>query len=159
MSESNLQDLLSARALLDGFTVQDKRGRQRHKYLKAGSPKEAHARRALVGLLLGNALDHQLRTSLAELFDPDPPSYQQRKITFVNRGRGKLRDHVARTQVVSHMAAQIRGAAQTRGSVNAAIKSAADKFSMSVEMVKLIWRDYCRSYDPHYGRKNWLERV
>jgi hypothetical protein len=149
-------DLSSAMALLDGFTVRDKRGRSRHRHLKAGSPDEADARCALVRVLLDGKIDRQLCFSLACLFDPDPEHWQQRIIKFAyRRGRGALRDHGARTEVLSHMAAQIRGGS----SVNDAIESAAEKFSMSEEMAKRIWRDYRRSYDRYYGRKNWLQWV
>jgi hypothetical protein len=157
MSKLDLKlDLSSAMALLDGFTVRDKRGRLRHKYLKAGSPDEADARRALVRLLLHGKIDRQLCFFPACLFDPDPKHWLQRKIKFTYRyGRGALRDHVARTQVLGHMAAQIRDGS----SVNAAIGSAAEKFSMSEERAKRIWRDYCRPYDRYYGRENWLQWV
>jgi hypothetical protein len=144
----------SARTLLDGFIARDNRGRQSQRYLKPGSLEEARARRALARLILTNGLDGLLRISLAELFDPSLSIWQQRKISFVNRFPGKLRDHVARTEVVRHIAAQIRSGS----GVNAAIDSAARKFSMSTEMVKRIWRSYCRAYD-RFGRKNWLSWV
>jgi len=147
-------DLPSARALLDGFVKQDSRGRLRQTYLRAGTREEKDARRALANLLRtdGN-LDRGLRDSLANLFEPDPPV--QRKIQIVNRGRGKLVDHVAATQVVKHMADEIRGGS----GVNAAIASAADKFSMSDEMVKRIWGRYRRTYDPRGGRETLLGLV
>jgi hypothetical protein len=148
-------DLPSARALLDGFVKRDKR-RLRQLYLRAGSGDEADARRALARLLRANGkLDLGLRDSLANLFDPDPPVWEQRKIVIMNRGRGKLRDHVAATQVLRHMSDVIQGGS----GVNDAIASAADKFSMSDEAVKRIWGRYRRTYDPCVGRKTWLELV
>ena len=79
-------DLPLARALLDGLVKQDKRGRLRQQYLRADSPNEADARLALARLLRSDGeLDRQLRKSLAELFDPKPPTRQQRKLAFVFR--------------------------------------------------------------------------
>jgi hypothetical protein len=142
--------------LLDGFVKQDKRGRLRQLYLRAGSRDEADASRALARLLRGNGeLDRGLRDSLANLFDPDPPAWEQRKIKIVNRRRGKLGDHVAATQVLKHMTDGINGGL----SVNAAVANAADEFSMSDEMVKRIWGRYCRTYDRCTGRKTWLKLV
>jgi hypothetical protein len=149
-------DLPSARALLDGFVKKDKRGRLRHEYLVAGSRDEADARRALAKLLRGGgALDRGLRDSLANLFDPNPPAWEQRRIDIVNRRRGKLAARVAAAQVLKHMADAIRGGS----GVNDAIASAADKFSMSDEMVKRIWGRYRRTYDAHADRKTWLALV
>jgi hypothetical protein len=149
-------DLPSARALLDGFVKKDKRGRLRHEYLATGSRDEADGRRVLAKLLRGDGvLDRGLRDSLANLFDPDPPAWERRQINIVNRRRGKLADHVAATQVLKHMADIIRGGS----GVNDAIASAADKFSMSDEMVKRIWGRYRRTYDARADRKTWLELV
>jgi hypothetical protein len=152
---SNL-DLQSARALLDGFVKEDSRGRLRQTHLRAGTREDADARRALAKLLRTDGeLDRGLRDSLANLFEPDPPVWEQRKIVIVNRRRGKLVDHVAATRVLKHMADEIKGGS----GVNAAIASAADKFSMSDEMVKRIWGRYRRTYDPRGGRETLLGLV
>jgi hypothetical protein len=146
-------DLPTARALLEGFLKKDKCGRLRQRYLRAGSQDEADARRALAKLLRSNGeLDRGLRDSLANLFEPDPPAWEQRKINIVNRRRGKLADCVAATQVLKHMAGTLSGGS----GVNDAIASAADKFSMSDEMVKRIWLRYRRTYDPGAGREALL---
>jgi hypothetical protein len=61
---------------------------------------ELEARTAIARLLRSEGpLDGQLRTSLAELFDPDPPAWQQRKIRIEGRRTGDLTDHVRNTQI------------------------------------------------------------
>jgi hypothetical protein len=93
-----------ARALLDGYVEQDGHGRLRAKYFKEGSPEELDARRALAKHLRGDgALDRGIRTSLAALFDPAAPEWEQRKIKIVRRQRGNLIDHVANTQIAQHV--------------------------------------------------------
>jgi hypothetical protein len=136
-------DLLSARALLDGYVDQDHRGGRRSKYYKKGSREELDARRAMARLLRSkNPLDRQLRDSLAGLFDPDPSESEQRKIEIVFQGRGKRRDHVRNTQIVDHVWNQLNAG----GKLAAAITSAVEEFEVSEEFVKQIWGRYRRVY-------------
>lgn len=122
MSDS---DLPLARALLDGLVKQDKRGRLRQQYLRADSPNEADARLALARLLRSDGeLDRQLRESLAELFDPKPPTRQQRKLAFVFRRRGKRTDHFAN----AHIFVEVHDAVKSGSKVAAAIVDIAEKY-------------------------------
>jgi len=140
MSQSDLQ---LAWALLDGYVDQDHRGRRHSKYFKRGSRDELDARRAIARLLRSkNPLERQLRDSLAALFDPDPPEWEQRKIEIVFQGRGKPRDHVRNTQIAYHVWDQL----DAGGKVAAAITSAAEEFEVSEEFVKQIWGRYRRVY-------------
>lgn len=140
MSES---DLPLARALLDGYVDEDRRGRRRSKYFKRGSREELDARRAMARLLRSkNPLERQLRDSLAGLFDPDPPESEPRKIEIVFQGRGKHRDHVRNTQIAYHVWDHLNAG----GNVAAAITSAVEKFEVSEELVKQIWGRYRRVY-------------
>ena len=83
MAREMQTDLEGARVLLDGLVETGERGRLRLRYFKEGSPDELNARRALATLLRsGEELDHRLRESLAELFDPAPPERQQRKLSI-----------------------------------------------------------------------------
>lgn len=76
MSNSDLQ---AARAFLEGHLEHDRHGRLRSRYFVSGSPEELAARRALAKVLRScGPLDRELRISLAGLFDPDPPEWEQR---------------------------------------------------------------------------------
>jgi hypothetical protein len=140
-------DLESARVLLDGLVETDERGRLRLRYFKEGSPDELNARRALATLLRsGEELDHRLRESLAELFDPAPPERQQRKLAFAFRRRGKKTDHYANTQIF----VEVHAAIKSGSTVTAAIADIAEEYCRSAELVKKIWSQYRRKYpvDP-----------
>ena len=142
MSDSDLQ---SVRALLDGYVEEDHRGRRRSKYFKRGSRDELDARRAIARLLRSNGpLDRQLRTNLANLFDPDPPESEQRKIEIAFQARGRYRDHVRNTQIAYHVWGEVSAGRK----VVAAINSAVEKFEVSEELVKQIWGRYRRVYGP-----------
>ena len=143
MREMSDSDLQLARMLLDGYVYEDHRRRRRSKYLKRGSRDELDARRAMARLLRSkNPLEHQLRDSLAGLFDPDPPESEQRKIEIAFQRRGKFRDHVGNTQIYDH----VRNQLDAGGSVAAAITSAVEEFEVSEEFVKQIWSRYRRVY-------------
>jgi hypothetical protein len=123
MSDSDLQ---AARAFLDGYLERDRHGRLRSRYFVSGSPEELAARRALAKVLRSyGPLDRELRISLAGLFDPDPPEWEQRRLRLKRRDRSAAAQYEANTQVVEHVAAEIK---RTPG-VNAAIASAAVRFS------------------------------
>lgn len=143
-------DLNLARALLDGFVDQDSGGRLRTKHFKEGSPKELKARRALAEHLRSDgSLDRGIRTHLAELFDPAPPAWQQRKIKIVNRQRG-IRDHVAATQIAWHVWEEVsRGKTVADG-----VDSALGKFPSVKEAssVMKIWGRYRPSLEQIYGQ-------
>jgi|SRR6516165_11859655 len=141
-------DLQLARMLLGGYTDQDRRGRRRSRYLKEGSQQEVDARRAIARLLRSNGLlDRQLRTNLADLFEPSPPAWEQRKIRIVSRRRGRPIDHISNTQIAEHVWEQVRAGAK----VTAAIESAADEFGVEPETVTKIWGKYKRSLEDVYG--------
>ena len=145
MSDSDLQ---LARMLLGGYTHQNRRGRRRSRYLKEGSQQEVDARRAIARLLRSNGLlDRQLRTNLADLFEPSPPAWEQRKIRIVSRRRGRPIDHISNTQIAEHVWEQVRAGAK----VTAAIESAADEFGVEPETVTKIWGKYKRSLEDVYG--------
>jgi len=145
MSDSDLQ---LARMLLGGYTDQNRRGRRRSRYLKEGSQQEVDARRAIARLLRSNGLlDRQLRTNLADLFEPSPPAWEQRKIRIVSRRRGRPIDHISNTQIAEHVWEQVRAGAK----VTAAIESAADEFGVEPETVTKIWGKYKRSLEDVYG--------
>ena len=138
-------DLQLAWMLLGGYVDVDHRGRCRSRYLKKGSQEEVDARRAIARLLRSNGpLDRQLRTNLANLFDPDPPESEQRKIKIVSQGRGRYRDHVGNTQIAYHVWGEVSAGRK----VVAAINSAVEKFGVSEELVKQIWGKYRRVYGP-----------
>ena len=142
-------DLQLARMLLGGYTHQNRRGRRRSRYLKEGSQQEVDARRAIARLLRSNGLlDRQLRTNLADLFEPSlPPAWEQRKITIGSRRRGRRVDHISNTQIAEHVWEQVRAGAK----VTAAIESAADEFGVEPETVTKIWGKYKRSLEDVYG--------
>ena len=141
-------DLQLARMLLGGYTHQNRRGRRRSRYLKEGSQQEVDARRAIARLLRSNGLlDRQLRTNLADLFEPSPPAWEQRKIRIVSRRRGRPIDHISNTQIAEHVWEQVRAGAK----VTAAIESAADEFGVEPETVTKIWGKYKRSLEDVYG--------
>jgi hypothetical protein len=146
MSNSDLQ---AARALLDGLIGQKPDGRIFRKYLDRGSPEELEARRELATLLRSpDNLDRQLRESLAGLFDPGPPEWQQRQLVFDFRCRGKPPDHVANTQIF----VEVHDSVKSGATASAAILGAAQRFSMSEERVKRVWSQYRRVYSPRAGR-------
>lgn len=132
-------DLSTSFALLDGYVEHDAQGRARSKFLKEGSAPEVEARKAICRVLRrSGTLNRQLREQLAALFDPDPRSWapwQQRKIKLVPRYSGRSADHVRATQI----ACRVKELRQAGGSLNAAIASVSEEFSISVEMVKRIW--------------------
>lgn len=141
-------DLQLARMLLGGYTHQNRRGRRRSRYLKEGSQQEVDARRAIARLLRSNGLlDRQLRTNLADLFEPSPPAWEQRKIRIVSRRRGRPIDHISNTQIAEHVWEQVGAGAK----VTAAIESAADEFGVEPETVTKIWGKYKRSLEDVYG--------
>ena len=141
-------DLQLARMLLGGYTHQNRRGRRRSRYLKEGSQQEVDARRAIARLLRSNGLlDRQLRTNLADLFEPSPPAWEQRKIRIVSRRRGRPIDHISNTQIAEHVWEQVGAGAK----VTAAIESAADEFGVEPETITKIWGKYKRSLEDVYG--------
>ena len=106
------------------------------------------ARRAIARLLRSNGLlDRQLRTNLADLFEPSPPAWEQRKIRIVSRRRGRRVDHISNTQIAEHVWEQVGAGAK----VTAAIESAADEFGVEPETVTKIWGKYKRSLEDVYG--------
>jgi hypothetical protein len=132
-------DLERARLLLIGY-VNEGKGRMRTRHLPEGEQAD-QARRAMARLLRSDRpLDRELREHLADLFDP--PAWQQRKIVFKFLHRGKSIDHIANTQVVSHVQDELRA----RKRMRQAIKSAAEKFSISETRVKKVWSTYRRAY-------------
>jgi len=142
MSDS---DLHSARALLGGYVAEDHRGRRRSKYLKRGSRDELDARRAIARLLRSkDPLDRQLRESLAGLFDPDFPAWEQRKIEIVAQRRGRSRDHVWNTQIAYHVWDEVSAGRKVVDAINGAV----EKFEVSEDLVKQIWGKYRRAYGP-----------
>jgi hypothetical protein len=133
MSDSDLQ---LATMLLGGFIKQD-----RTRYLEEGTSEELDARRALARLLRSNRpLDRQLRTSLADLLDPDPPAWEPRKIKFVSRRQGQHTDYAKNTQIALHVRDKVREGSKVKD----AIKSAADAYAVSEDAVKKIWSRYRR---------------
>src|SRR5262249_56735792 len=124
--------------LLDG-TVEEAQGRRRTRYLEEGSAMELEARTAIARLLRSEGpLDRQLRDSLARLFDPNPPAWEQRKIRIEGRRPGELTDHIRNTQIAYYIWDQVE-----RGKrVTAAVKCAAEKFAISADRVWQIWRGY-----------------
>jgi len=142
-------DLQLARMLLGGYTHQNRRGRRRSRYLKEGSQQEVDARRAIARLLRSNGpLDRQLRTNLADLFEPSlPPAWEQRKITIGSRRRGRRVDHISNTQIAEHVWEQVGAGAK----VTAAIESAADEFGVEPETITKIWGKYKRLLEAIYG--------
>ena len=136
---SDEEDLLLARVLLIGRVKTDPQGTRHSDYLIEGDPDELAARRALVRQLRsGLPLDIQLRGHLADLFDPDAPAWEPRKIRIRHRSSGRRSDYVRDTQIASHVHAEMTGGK----SYEDAIASAAVKSGLSEEMVKKIWGKY-----------------
>jgi hypothetical protein len=142
-------DLQMAWMLLFGFVEKDTHGRLHSKYLEEGSPEEQDARRALARLLRDrdSRLDRQLRIALADLFDPDPPRPEQRKIKLVARRRGGVRDDTASTQIAESVWSDVVGG---KG-VTAAINDTADKFHITDETAKKIWAKFRPLLEQVYG--------
>jgi hypothetical protein len=136
-------DFEFAKALLDGIVEPDRRDRLRLRYLKEGSPDELHARRALSKLLRSDeGLDRRLRESLAELLDSTPPPWQQRKLLFAFRRRGRKTDPYANTQIFVEVATAVKSGS----TVTAAITDTAQKYQISEELVKELWLEYREKY-------------
>jgi hypothetical protein len=91
-------------------------------------------------------LDRQLREFLAELFDPKPPTRQQRKLQFAFRRRGKRTDHYAN----AHIFVEVHTAVKSGSTATAAIADIAERYCISEELVKRLWLQYRRKYpvDP-----------
>ena len=123
--------------LLIGSAPEDQQGRRRTGYLSKGSCEELAARLVMAELLRSNSpLDRELRTHLANLFDPW--SLQERKIEIVFKRRGGRRDHTRNSQIAYHVYHQVAAG----GNVTAGINSAVEKFGVSEELVKKIWGRY-----------------
>jgi hypothetical protein len=138
--------LTLARTLLDGFVEEDQQGRRRTGYLAKGSCEELAARLVMAELLRSNSpLDRELRTHLADLFNPG--SSQERKIEIVFRRQGGRRDHIANTQIACHVYDQVAAG----GNVAVGINSAVEKFGVSEELVKKIWGRYRRQLEQVDG--------
>jgi len=129
-------DLQLAWMLLDG-EIEERQGRRRTKYLDEAV--ELEARAAIARLLRSEGpLDRQLRDSLARLFDPNPPAWEQRKIRIEGRRPGELTDHIRNTQIAYYIWDEVE-----RGKrVTAAVESAAEKFALSADRVWQIWSGY-----------------
>jgi hypothetical protein len=145
---SKADDLSEARALVGGYVEEDAKGRRRSKYLMPGSDEERSARQALARVLRGSdPLERQLRDSLAGLFDPDPPAWEQRKIRIVSRRQGGKTDHVRNTQIAEYIWFEVKGGER----VTAAIEGAAEKFAISADMTTKIWGGYRPLMEQLYG--------
>ena len=109
---------------------------------------ELEARTAIARLLRSEGpLDRQLRDSLARLFDPNPPAWEQRKITIVGRRPGALTDHIRNTQIAYYIWDQVE-----RGKrVKAAVESAAEEFAISADRVTQIWSRYRPQLETIHG--------
>ena len=124
-------DLEFAKALLDGIVETDRRGRLRLRYLEEGSSGELNARVALSKLLRSDkGLNRQLRDFLAELFDPNPPARQQRKLIFAFRRPGKKTDPYANV----HVFVEVATAVKSGSTAAAAIADTAQQYGISEEL-------------------------
>jgi len=143
--------LASAKAFLDGRIDQRPDGRIRHKFQGKGTPNEREGRQALVALLrsFDDPLDGQLRESLARLLDPHPPAWEQRKLVFAFRRKGRHTDHYAGTQIFL----EVHDAVKCSATAAQAIADVAAKYSISPEQVKRHWLTYRRLYDPRGRRR------
>jgi hypothetical protein len=102
---------------------------------------ESIARKGLAILLRRKApLDRDLRRRLARLFDP--PKDGRLKIKIVGKGGGRSTDAERNTRIAAHVYAERMAGKRT----SVAVASAANKFSMSQDMVYKIWGRY-----RHYG--------
>jgi hypothetical protein len=145
-------DFQLVQALLGGSIEQDARGRLRLVYLKEGAAEELAARRALAKLLRSDApLNHQIRSKLAELFDPDVAWLEERKISISFRGRGPPTDPAAGAQVFLRVNDIIKKSGAT---LNRAFAEVALEFEISDEMVKRYWRRYSRVYGVRAPRRH-----
>jgi len=142
-------DLQLARILLNGFVEVDRRGRPHSRYLEEGSADEAKARKAFTRILRSNnCLDRQLRTFLAELFDPDPVYGELRTIRIVFRKENRPPDRVANT----HVAEQIYEDVKSGKTVTQAIVDASERFEFkSEDNVWEIWGTYRPVLEQIYG--------
>jgi hypothetical protein len=129
-------DLQLAWILLAG-EVENLQGKRRK--LNEGTPMELEARAAIARLLRSEGpLDRQLRDRLADLFDPDPPGWEQRKIKFKGRRKGGMTDFERNTKIADYIWAEV----ERGGQVTTAIESAAEKFALSDDSVEKIWARY-----------------
>jgi hypothetical protein len=150
-----ISDLQLIKALLGGSIEQDSRGRLQLVYLEEGTADELSARRALARILRSDApLDHQIRSKLAELFDPDGAWLEERKISFPFRRRGKPTDHAAAIQVFAYVNDRRKKTKKNpKATLVKAFADAALKFSISEEMAKRYWRHYSKLYGLRAGRR------
>ena len=117
--------------LLDGLVETDRGGRLRSRYLKDGSPDELNARVALSKLLRSDeGPNRRLRDFLAELFDPNPPARQQRKLIFAFRRPGKKTDPYAN----AHVFVEVATAVKSGSTAAAAIADTAQQHGISEEL-------------------------
>jgi hypothetical protein len=145
-------DLQLIQALLGGSIEHDARGRLRLVYLDEGSAEELSARRALARILRGDAsLNHQIRSKLAELFDPDVTWLEERKISFSFRKSNRPTDHAAAAHVFVLVNDRIKKPGAT--TLERAIGAVAQELGISDEMVKKCWGRFSRLFGVKAPRR------
>jgi hypothetical protein len=126
-----------ATQLLTGRVEQSKSGKLGNVHLEGTD--EQDARLALAKLLRSRApLDREIRTHLANLFDPNPKQWEPRTIKLVHRTKGRPHDPIASTQIAERVHQLCKGGMST----NSAIARAAKEYSRTEEAVKKVWKGY-----------------
>lgn len=140
-------DSILALTLLDGFIQNNENGLPEQHYL--AETKEDEGRRALARLLRSDApLDRHIRHTLAALFEPNdvtdehgrpwPYVPNSRQLKFEFRSKKRRPDHVRNSAIAQYVNSRIKG----DDSVEKTIANAAEKFDLSEDTIKTIWRKY-----------------
>jgi hypothetical protein len=129
------------RTLLDGFVSHDDNGLPRKTYPEPGSKEELAGRVALARRLRsGSPLTKEQSELLADLFDagPDLHPWNDRRIAFEQRYRGRRPQPMANTQIARHVWDRVRSS----WGVEQAVNDAMTKYHLSREQVYNVWGRY-----------------
>jgi hypothetical protein len=137
-----------ALAFLHGFAVSDT-GHD-FKFLRPGSPEEARARGALVGLLrdLDQPLPAALRWTLANLFGEKPRSGVPRRLVFRAWGEKRQPHEVRDRKIAFFVCLQLR----TGQSMKRAVLDAQQRFGGSRDYVYRVWKKWGKKAQEDVAR-------
>jgi hypothetical protein len=129
------------RVLLNGFVKHDEKGLPRKEYLEADGEDELTACAALARRLRsGPPLTKEQSQQLADLFDPGPDvaPWNERRIAFVQRYRGRRPQPMANTQIARHVWDRFRSGWGTERAVEHTMST----YKLTRERVYNIWSRY-----------------
>jgi hypothetical protein len=112
-----------------------------HRYFKSDSREERAARHAVAYLLRNpKPIDPWIRNRLADLFDPTSIYARDLKLGF--RGEGRRSERLKHRRIASEMRRIVRAGKNKRGTVQAAIDAAVEKYGLEVRQARKIWSRY-----------------